>query len=69
MMSDYFTMEETSDFEVLIKNRKGQPFLTVCLDKNETAFNLLTKPRAQVVCDALNEAKLQGKFGLIKERN
>lgn len=68
-MSDYFTMEETSDFEVLIKNRKGQTFLIVCLEKNETTFNLLTKPRAKVVCDALNEAKLQEKFGLIKERN
>ena len=68
-MSEYFTMEETSNFEVLIKNRKGQTFLTVFLEKNESTFNLLTKPRAQVVCDALNEAKLQGKFGLIKERN
>jgi hypothetical protein len=68
-MSDYFTMEETSNFEVLIKNRKGQTFLTVFLEKNESTFNLLTKPRAQVVCDVLNEAKLQGKFGLIKERN
>lgn len=68
-MSDYFIMEETADFEVLIKNRKGQTFLMVCLEKNESTFNLLTKPRAQVVCDALNDAKLQGKFGLIKERN
>jgi hypothetical protein len=68
-MSEYFTMEETSDFEILIKNRKGQTFLTVFLEKNESTFNLLTRPRAQVVCDALNEAKLQGKFGLIKERN
>lgn len=62
-------MEETSDFEILIKNKKGQTFLTVFLEKNESTFNLLTRPRAQVVCDALNEAKLQGKFGLIKERN
>ena len=68
-MSDYFTMKETSDFEILIRNPNGQTFLTVYLDKNETTFNLMTKGRAKVVCDALNEAKLQGKFGLIKERN
>lgn len=66
--NNYFYTENGPNFSVLIKNENGQPFVEIKLDENQACFDVITKNRADIICNLLNYAKENGGFGLTERR-
>ncbi len=64
----YFYTENGPNFSVLIKNERGQPFVEIKLDENQACLDVITKNRADIICNLLNYAKENGGFGLTERK-
>lgn len=66
--NNYFYTENGPNFSVLIKTERGKLFAEIKLDENQTCFDIITKNRADIICNLLNYAKENGGFGLTERK-